>query len=183
MARGDGWDPRDVVPEVGVGVAAPDVEHRCGDDDPRVPAVGAEERPHPGVVAGAVLDDDLGLGQRGGVGGARLEEVRVGVGVGDQRGHPDVAPPSWLAMLPQKFSAATTWTTGDGAGAGDADDAGEPEEGETEGARQQRERPKESITITVIILNRACKALPGVVPVSDAWATRARDVSRNYNDP
>ncbi len=89
---GHGGHPRDVVPEVGVGVAAGDVEHRGGDHDPRVPGIGAEERLHPGVVAGAVLDDDLGLGQRRGVGGARLEEVGIGVGVGDQRGHADVAP-------------------------------------------------------------------------------------------
>ena len=40
---GDGWHPRDVVPEVRVGVAAPGVEHGRGGDDPRVAAVGAQE--------------------------------------------------------------------------------------------------------------------------------------------
>ena len=76
----------------GLGSLPADVEHRRRVDDPWVPAVGAQERLDPGVVAGAVLDDDLGLGQRGGVSGVGLEEVGVGVGVGDQRGHPDVAP-------------------------------------------------------------------------------------------
>ena len=89
---GHGGHAGDVVPEVWVGIAAGDVEHLRRVDDAWVPAVRAEERAHPGVVAGTVLDHDLRLGQRGGVCGVRLEEVGVGIGARDERGDLDVAP-------------------------------------------------------------------------------------------
>ncbi len=59
-------------------------------------------------------------------------------------------PPSWLAMLPQKFSAATTRTTGPSAAAVAAPASaaagagpGEAGESEAECARQQGEGPEQ----------------------------------------
>ena len=62
---GDLWHLGDVVPEVRVGVAARQVEHGGRRDHGAVPAVGAEQGAHEGVVARTVLDDHLGLGQVG----------------------------------------------------------------------------------------------------------------------
>ena len=93
-------------PEVGIRVASGDVEHRCGVHDLwRARCLHSSSAVHPGVVAGPVLNDDPGLGQVGGIGGVGLEEVGVGIGVRDERGHRRRRDRrSGSAMLPQKFS-------------------------------------------------------------------------------
>ena len=75
-----------VVPEVGVPARGhahqlPDVEHRPA------AAVGGQQARHPRVVAGAVLDRHLGVGQRPGVGCRRLVGMGVGVRVVDDAHH------------------------------------------------------------------------------------------------
>ena len=65
----------------------------AGIDNGRVAAVRTEKGGHPAVVPGAVLDDHAGLRQLGGVGGVGLEEMGIGIGIGDQRRHRDGAAP------------------------------------------------------------------------------------------
>ncbi len=72
-------------------------------------AVGGEQLAHPGVVADAVLDDDVGVRDVARVGRARVVVVRVGVGIRDDALDVDLAcRRAELAIEPQKFSAATT---------------------------------------------------------------------------
>ena len=52
--------------------------------------VGGEQLLHPGIVVDAVDDDDLGVGQRLGGLGARLEQMRVLVGIGQDAGDGDI---------------------------------------------------------------------------------------------
>jgi len=59
------------------------------DQDPAGVRAGRDRFCRPRVVADAVLDEQLGVGDRAAVGGRRFVVVRVGVRVGDDRGRVD----------------------------------------------------------------------------------------------
>ena len=88
---GDVRELRDVVPEVRIGVGAVDAEY-VGDGDhvARLRRRGLLEAGHERVVAHPVLDHELRLRHGKGVLRPRLEEVRVGIRVGEDRADVDV---------------------------------------------------------------------------------------------
>ena len=79
-----------IVPEVRI--VARFVANQRADHDLLAPRrlVGAEQLLHPGVVVDAVDDDHLGVGERLRRLGARLEEMRVVVGVRENARHRDI---------------------------------------------------------------------------------------------
>ena len=135
---GHGGHTGDVVPEVRVGVAPCDVEHGRRVHDSRAAPVRTEERAHPGVVSGAVLDHDLCLGQGGGVAasvskrwgsalGFVMSDVTGDVSPADLAG--DVAP-----EVLGRHDVHDIGRAGRGAGA-----AGQAESGEGDGGGSQRQ--------------------------------------------
>ncbi len=127
----------------------------------------------PGVVAGAVLDHDLGLGQRGGVGGVRLEEVGVGIGAGDERGDLDIAPADLAGdVAPEVLRCHCVHDAGRaGAGIGGAA-ARQAEGGRGQGGTGQ-DRPEwiTLTTVTVIILDKPGKGPSGPGDIGPTLST------------
>ena len=79
-----------IVPEMRI-VAGLAADQRADDDFLAARRlVGAEQLLHPGIVVDAVDDDDLGVGERLGGLGARLEQMRILVGIGQDAGHRDI---------------------------------------------------------------------------------------------
>ena len=88
---GDGGHGRRGVPQVRVGGAAGQAEEVLDvDDGARGTRRGGLDLVHEAVVAGAVLDDQLGAADLLGDARAGLEGVRVGVGVAQDRADADV---------------------------------------------------------------------------------------------
>ena len=175
---GHGGHAGDVVPEVRVGVAPGHVEHLRRVDDTRASPVSAEERAHPGVVAGAVLNHDLRRGERGGVGRIGLEEVGVGVGVRDERRDLDV-PPAELAgdVAPEVLGRHDVHDVRRGLAAAPALPP-RPSEAAVMAAPARTDRARVFlITVTVIISDKACKGYP-CLAVGGALSRRRAGSSR-----
>src|SRR4051812_20570869 len=84
-------DPRDVVPNVGVGTGGRNADRVRGRDHPAVTARGDMQEPvHEVVVTEAVLDDEPRLADRRSIPRIRLVEVWICRGGTDDRPHTDV---------------------------------------------------------------------------------------------